>query len=106
MTRVVFTCPFAGVTEGLTWIAGRDEMNATAPARTVEGAQIVPDRRLAQGLVCHPRHESGCRVAFPFDESHSAISGLGDVEAEVEAGVSGAERDAPEVGMLRNEGGT
>lgn len=65
-------------------------MNAAAPSSRVEGSQIVPDRRLTQGLVFHPRHESGRRMAFPLDESHSSISGLGDVKAEVESTVASA----------------
>ena len=69
-------------------------MNATAPRSTVEGSEIVPDSRLIQGLVCHPRHESGRCVTFPLNESHGLISGFGDVQAEIEAGIAGAERDA------------
>jgi hypothetical protein len=30
-------------------------------------------------------------MGFPLDVTHSAISGLGDVQAEVETAVSGAE---------------
>lgn len=30
-------------------------------------------------------------MAFPLDESHSAVTGFGDVQAEVEAAISGAE---------------
>jgi hypothetical protein len=45
-------------------------------------------------------------VAFPLDETHSSIPGLGDVETEVEAGVSGAERDPPEIIGLGGEFGT
>lgn len=80
----------SGLAEGLTGIAGRDEMNAAAPRSAVEGSQIVPYRRWSQGLVCHPRHESGRRVSLPLDVTNSPISGLGDVQAEVEAGVAGA----------------
>ncbi len=97
--------PFAGLAEGLAWIAGRDEMNAAAPRAAVEGSKVVPDKRLSQGLVFHPGHESGRRMAFPLDESHSSVAGLGDVETEVETSVSGAEGDSPEVTWLRAEGG-
>jgi hypothetical protein len=96
----------AGIAEGLTGIAGRDEMNTAAPRPAIEGSEIVPDRCLIQGLVCHPRHESGRSVAFPLDESHSAISRLGDVEAEVEAGIAGAQADPPEIVRLGGEVGT
>lgn len=86
-----------GIAEWLAGITGRDEMNSAAQRSRVEGSQVVPDRSLTQGLVRHPGHESGRCMAFPLDESHSAVVGLGDVQAEVEAGVSGAERQSPEV---------
>ena len=96
----------AGIAEGLAGITGRDEMNSVAERPTVKGSEIAPDSRLTQGLVCHPRHESGRSVAFPLDESHSSISGLGDVKAEVEAGVAGAEGDAAQLAAVGLETGT
>ena len=33
-------------------------------------------------------------MSFPLDESHSAISWLGNMQAEIEARISCAERDA------------
>jgi len=99
------TAAVPGVAEGLAGIAGRDEMNAAAPRSAVEGSQIVPDSRLTQGLVFHPCHESGRSVAFPLDESHSPVPGLGDVEPEIEAGVAGAEADASEVVVVWLEAG-
>jgi hypothetical protein len=97
---------FPGVAEGLAGIAGRDEMNAAAERSTVEGSQIVPDSRLTQGLVCHPRHESGRSVTFPLNESHSSVGWLGDVEPEVEAGIAGAEGDAAQLVAVGLETGT
>lgn len=84
----------AGEAEGLAGVARSDDMNAAAPSAAVEGSQIVPYRRRCQGRVVHPRHESGRRMSFPLDESHSAISWLGDMQAEIEARISCAERDA------------
>lgn len=86
--------------EGLTGITGRDEMNAAAPRAAVEGSQIVPDSSRRQGLVFHPCHESGRRVSLPLDVTNSPISGLGDVQAEIEAGVAGAERDSAQLGAV------
>ena len=103
---VLLPCPVAGEAEGLAGIAGRDEMNSATPRSAVEGSKVVPDRRCSQGLVFHPAHESGRRMAFPLDESHSSIVGLGDVQAEIEAGISGAEGDAAEVVGFRGELGT
>lgn len=90
--RIVFAASSSGLAEGLTGIAGRDDMNAAAPRSAVEGSQIVPYRRRSQGLVFHPGHESGRSVGFPLDVTHSAISRLGDVQPEVETAVAGAER--------------
>lgn len=90
----------AGIAERLAGIAGRDEMYSAAERSAVEGSQIIPDRSLIQGLVRHPGHESGRCMGFPLDESHGAIVGLGDVEAEIEAGIAGTEGDAPKVTRL------
>lgn len=103
--RVGRSAPLARQAERLTGIAGSEEMNAVAQRAAVEGSKIVPDSRLTQGRVRHPRHESRRRVALPLDETNSSISRLGDVEAEIEAGVAGAERDAAEVVRFRDESG-
>ena len=96
---VGFTAAMSGLAEGLAGITGRDDMNAAAPRSAVEGSQIVPYRRRSQGLVAHPRHESGRCMSFPLDVTHSAISGLGDMEAEGEAAVAGAEGEAAQVAV-------
>jgi hypothetical protein len=77
--------------EGLTRITGSEEMKAAAPRSAIERSKVVPDSRLTQGLVRHPCHESGRSMALPLDETNSSISGLGDVQAEIEAGIAGAE---------------
>jgi hypothetical protein len=89
--------PFSGLAEGLTGITGRDDMNAPAPRSAVEGSQIVPYSRWSQGLVCHPCHESGRSVGFPLDVAHSSIAGLGDVDAEVETAISGAQGKSSQI---------
>ncbi len=103
MTGVVGAASLACAAEGLAGITGRDEMNAATPSRAVKGSQIVPNRRHAQGRVFHPRHESGRSVSFPLDKSHSPVPGFGDMQAEVEACISGAEGDTAQ---LRRDGGT
>ena len=82
----------SGEAEGLTGVAGREDMNAAAPWLAVEGFEIVPYRCLIQGRVRHPGHESGRRVSFPLDVTDSSISGLGDEYAEVEASIARAIR--------------
>lgn len=80
-----------GKAEGLAGIAGREDIHAAAPRSAVEGFEIVPYRCLIQGLVCHPRHESGRGVSFPLDVTDSSISRFGDCDAEIEAGIASAE---------------
>ena len=65
-------------------IAAMDDIHQAAPRSAVEAGNVVPDRRAIQGRVFHPRHESGCGVAFPLDVTNSSISGHSKVEAEVE----------------------
>lgn len=80
--------------ERLARVARSEDIHEAAPRSAVEGCKVVPDRCRIQGFVFHPRHESGCCEGFPLDVTHSAISGTGDVEAEVETACSGAEREA------------
>ncbi len=96
----------AGLAEGLAGITGREEIHAAAPRSAVEGSQIVPDRRRSQGRVFHPGHESGRGVGFPLDVTHSSIAGLGDVKAEVETSVAGAQGKASEIIRAGLVGGT
>lgn len=96
---IVGATPVAGEAEGLAGIAGSDEIHAAAPWASVEGSKVVPDRRLCQGRVVHPCHERGRGVGFPLDETNSSIARLGDVQPEVEAAISGAERDAGETAV-------
>lgn len=100
VTRIVLAPPFPGQAERLAGITGSDDMNAAAPWSAVEGFKIVPDRRRLQGLVFHPRHESGRSMGFPLDETHSAVSRLGDGKAKVESGISGAERNTAEFASI------
>jgi len=75
----------------LTRIARSKDVHRATPWAAVEGDNVVPDRRRIQGRVFHPRHEDGRGEGVPLDITHSAVSGLGQHEAEVEpsgAGVS------------------
>jgi hypothetical protein len=82
--------------EWLARIARSEDIHDAAPRPAIEGCKVVPDRRRIQGFVFHPRHESGCCEGFPLDVTHSAISGAGNVEAEVEAACACAQGDAME----------
>lgn len=88
----VFVAELAsGDAERLARIAAMDDIHQAAPRSAVEAGNVVPDRCAIQGRVFHPRHERGRRVGFPLDVTHSSISGVGDVQAEVETSGSGAE---------------
>jgi hypothetical protein len=88
----VFVAELAsGDGERLARIAAMDDIHQAAPRSAIEGANVVPDRRAIHGRVLHPRHERGRRIGFPLDVTHSSISGVGDVQAEVETSGSGAE---------------
>lgn len=94
---VIHPKPVSGKAEGLAGIAGSDDMNAAAPRSAVEGSQIVPYKSRSQGRVSHPRHESGRGETVSLDMTHSAISGLCEVQAEIEASDTGAKADAAKV---------
>jgi hypothetical protein len=96
---IVLAFPAPRIAEGLAGITGRDDMNAAAPWSAVEGSQIVPDNSRSQGRVRHPCHESGCCTCVPLDETHSAISGFGEMQAEVEPADTGAKAEAAKLFM-------
>jgi hypothetical protein len=96
---VIFPEAVPGQAEGLAGITGRDEMNAAAPSSAVEGSQIVPYRSRSQGRVCHPRHERGRGETVSLDITHSSVSGLCEVQAEIKASDTGAKADAAKLFM-------
>ena len=85
--------PPAGDRERLARIARNDDVHAAAPPSTVEGGNVVPDRRVIQGRVLHPGHEQGRGEGFPLDVTHSPVVGTGEDEPEVEPADAGAERE-------------
>jgi hypothetical protein len=96
VARVVRAPALARDGERLARIARSDDVHRAAPRAAVEGANVVPDNRLIQGRVFHPRHEDGRGEGFPLDVTHSTISGDGDGEPEVEPAGAGAEGEAGE----------
>lgn len=84
----------SGDRERLAGIAAVDDIHEAAPRFAVEGGNVVPDRCAIQGRVFHPRHERRCCVSFPLNVTHSTISGMGDMQSEIEATGSRAEREA------------
>jgi hypothetical protein len=83
-----------GCAEWSTRDASSDAIHFAAPRLAVEGREIVPDRRAIQGLLAHPRQESGRRVAFPLNESHGSVAGPEDSEAKLESSNPGTDSQA------------
>jgi hypothetical protein len=81
-------------TERLARVACSEDIHAATPRASVEGAHVRPDRRIIQGLVFHPGHESGRSMCVPLDEANSPVSGFSDVQTEFKPSCSGAEGDA------------
>ncbi len=94
MARISFAEAPSGNREWLARVARSEDIHAAAPWPAVEGCKVVPDRCRIQGLVRHPRHESGRSVGFPLDVTHSPVSGTGDLEAEIEPACAGAQGEA------------
>lgn len=104
VSGIVLALPVPREGERLARIAGRDEMNAAAPRSAVEGSQVVPDRSRRQGRIRHPGHEHRRGKGVPLDETHSSVSGFGEVKSEIEASDPGAKAEAMK--RFRSVGGT
>jgi hypothetical protein len=96
VARILGAETFACNRKWLARIPGREDIHAAAPRSAIEGGNVVPDNRLIQGRVFHPRHEDGCGEGVPLDIAHSTISGNGDGEPEVKTACAGAQREAKE----------
>ncbi len=70
--RIVLTSAAASGAERLTRVARSDDLHEATPRLAVEGTKVTPDRRLIQGRVFHPCHESGRSVAFPLNVTNSS----------------------------------
>lgn len=79
-------------------------MNLAAPWVAVEGSEIVPDRSRSQGRVRHPRHEDGRGESVSLDMAHGAISGLCQMQSEIQSSDTGAKAEAAKLVMF--SGGT
>ena len=101
---VVFALSKAREGEGLAGITGSDDMNAAAPRSAVEGSEIVPNRSRSQGRVRHPRHESGRGETVSLDMAHTAISGRGDMQSEIQSCDTGTKAEAAK--LVMSLGGT
>ncbi|WP_425466777.1 hypothetical protein [Pararhodobacter zhoushanensis] len=75
MLRVVRAPALSRDGELLARIARSDDVHRAAPRAAVEDGNIVPDNRLIQGRVFHPRHESGCGVTIKASRRVSSKTG-------------------------------
>lgn len=109
VSRVFIAELFSGDGEWLARVAAMDDIHQAAPRSAIEGGKVVPDRCAIQGRVFHPRHERSRCVGFPLDVTHSAISGMGDVQSEIESACACAERKSgqtsPSVACVIASGG-
>ena len=64
--------------------ASSDDVHQATKRPSIEGGQIIENRRAAQGLVFHPRQEDGLGVGVPLDVAHRAGS-EDALEGEVQA---------------------
>jgi len=83
---------FPGKAEVLARRSSSDEIHQATPRASVEGANVVPDRRRTQERVFHPSHENGRCEGFPLDV-HQRLHSAGGREPEIEPSDSGADAD-------------
>jgi len=97
---VVRTPAFARHAERLARIARSDDVHRAEPWAAVEAGNVVPERRVIQGRVFHPRHDNGRGEGVPLDVTHSSISGAGNGKPEIEATGTSTEGQAEEAGAI------
>lgn len=99
-----FTASAAGRAEGLAGIARQHDIHSSAPRAAVEGCKVIPYRRVAKGLVGHPRHENRRSEGVPLDVTHSPEAGFCKPHAEVQASDAGTQGKASQEARRVNLG--
>jgi hypothetical protein len=75
----------------LAWESGSEAIQFSAPAASVEGDKVRPDRRLIDGTLFHKRDKlRGCR-SFPFDVSGSSVADSKIFESSAQAFIEHAD---------------
>ena len=95
--------PVARNAVGLARDARSDEIHDSTPRAAVEGGKVAPNRRLAQGLVFHPRQERGLGIGFPLDIAHHSGSWLCDVDTEFESSDAGTQSERIDGGRIHTQ---
>jgi len=72
MAGVVGSEPLPRVAKRLAGVTGSEDIHSATPRATVEGSEVVPNRRSLQSLVFHPRHERFRGSCFPFNVAHGS----------------------------------
>lgn len=85
---IVNSTASTGIGERLARESRSDDVHASTPRCAIEGREIVPDRRLIQSRLAHPRHENGRCVAVPLDTSHGSYVEACGSESDLESAVS------------------
>jgi hypothetical protein len=81
----------AGDGPGLTRETGREDLHAATPRSSVEGSEVVPDRRCVHGALRHTRNQCRGGKDFPLHVHDSAVVGQGKAEGELKAPDAGAD---------------
>lgn len=53
--------------------SGNDAIHLAAPASSVEGGDVGPDRSRIQAAFFHTRNQDCCGVSFPLNVAHGAM---------------------------------
>lgn len=81
-----------GDTEGLAGITSNDSIHAAAPASSIEGVKVAPNRRIIQGTVRNTRSQDFAGSDFVFHEYDGASAPAQSVmHSEVETSCAGTE---------------
>jgi hypothetical protein len=87
----------ASLTDGLTWDSGNESVHLSSPSGEVEGGKIAPYGSVAKKTFLDSCNQLRDGRDFPFHEQDaaraSAQAGYRFMETQIEAGISGAERD-------------
>lgn len=84
--------PFASNGEGLAGITSNDAIHAAAPASSIKGVQVAPNRRVIQGTVRNTRSQDLAGSDFVFHEyDRASASAQSVMHSEIETPGSGTE---------------
>jgi hypothetical protein len=90
--RVCGPEPFASNGEGLAGVASNDSIHAAAPAASIEGVEVCPNRRIIQCVVLNTRNQDFAGSDFVFHiADRSSASAQSVMHSEVKTSGAGTE---------------